>query len=290
MKKNTSLVLFAEARREFHASLMEKVLTADARGVPANADKDSAASVAIAKGILERLGPETVGVRLAGQTSGNKFEEICKNFIDSTFRRLDHLRPGNWGIKLVGGRNRSEIAKYEQYAHLIALEQAAKRDRDLAAALGSDYTITPDIVVWREPEDDANLNAGKNLIDDSTSTRASLRKAYNPSPILHASISCKWTIRSDRVQNARSEALNLIRNRKGHLPHIVAVIGEPLPSRIASIALGTGDIDCVYHFALYELIDAVRDYDSEVAVDMLNIMIEGKRLKDISDLPFDIAL
>src|ERR1035438_2137764 len=69
-------------------------------------------------------------------------------------------------------------------------------------------------------------------------------------PILHASISCKWTIRSDRVQNARSEALNLIRNRKGRLPHVVVVTGEPLPSRLSAIALGTGDIDCVYHFAL----------------------------------------
>ena len=46
------------------------------------------------------------------------------------------------------------------------------------------------------------------------------------------------------------------RNRKGNLPHIVVVTGEPMPARIASLALGTGDIDCVYHFALYELVDA----------------------------------
>ncbi len=282
--------IFREARRSFHASLLKNVLTSDKNGVPANADKDSAASVKIARGILDRLGPETVGARLAGQTSGNKFEEICKNFIDITFRKLGHLRPGTWGIKLVGGRNRSEIARYEQYEHLIALELAAKKDRALAAALGSDYTITPDIVVWREPEEDTDLNSGEDLIDARVSTRASLRKLHNPAPLLHASISCKWTIRSDRVQNARSEALNLVRNRKGHLPHIMAVIGEPLPSRIASIALGTGDIDCVYHFALYELMDAVKDYDSEVAHDLLSIMVEGKRLKDISDLPLDLAV
>lgn len=288
--KNQGLVLFEEARRGFHAALLTRVLTADKNGVPANADKDSAASVAIAKGVLNRLGAESIGVRLAGQTSGTKFEEICKDFVDLTFRQLNHLRPGKWGLKVVGGRNRSEIAKYGQYKHLIALELAAKKDRDLAAALGSDYTITPDIVVWREPEDDSVLNSGKGLIGENVSTRASLRKSHNPEPILHASISCKWTIRSDRVQNARSEALNLIRNRKGHLPHIMAVIGEPLPSRIASIALGTGDIDCVYHFALYELIDAVKDYDSEVAHDLLNIMVDGKRLKDISDLPLDLAV
>ncbi len=37
---------------------------------------------------------------------------------------------------------------------------------------------------------------------------------------------------SDRAQNTRSEALNLIRNRKGRLPHIVVVTEEPSPSRL----------------------------------------------------------
>lgn len=109
--------------------------------------------------------------------------------------------------------------------------------------------------------------------------------------MLHASISCKWTIRSDRAQNARSEALNLIGNRKGHLPHVVVITGEPLPSRIASLALGTGNIDCVYHFALQELIATVEDLkDEEGTKDTLRTMVEGKRLKDIADLPLDLAV
>jgi hypothetical protein len=108
--------------------------------------------------------------------------------------------------------------------------------------------------------------------------------------LLHASVSCKWTIRSDRAQNTRTEALNMMRNRKGHLPHIVVVTGEPLPSRIASIALGTGDIDCVYHFALPELIATVDELDIPDSQEMVRIMVEGKRLKDISDLPLDLAV
>ncbi len=107
---------------------------------------------------------------------------------------------------------------------------------------------------------------------------------------MHASISCKWTLRSDRAQNARSEALNLIRNRKGRLPHAVVVTAEPSPSRIASIALGTGDIDCTYHFALSELKLAVEELDFPDAKEMLDILIEGKRLRDISDLPLDLAV
>ena len=97
-------------------------------------------------------------------------------------------------------------------------------------------------------------------------------------------------MRSDRAQNARSEALNLIRNRKGRLPHVVVVTGEPTPSRLSSLALGTGDVDCVYHFALPELVSAVEEMDNDDSAELLKIMIEGNRLKDISDLPLDLAV
>lgn len=89
---------------------------------------------------------------------------------------------------------------------------------------------------------------------------------------------------------AGGQALGLIRNRKGHLPHIMVVTGEPLPSRISSLAMGTGDIDCMYHFALYELVEAVKDTEAEDSIEMLNSLITGKRLKDISDLPLDLCI
>ena len=63
-----------------------------------------------------------------------------------------------------------------------------------------------------------------------------------------------------------------------------------MPARLASLALGTGDIDCIYHFALYELIKAVKDIGAEDSIELLNILIQGKRLKDISDLPLDLRV
>lgn len=48
--------------------------------------------------------------------------------------------------------------------------------------------------------------------------------------------SAKWTMRSDRAQNSRTEALGLIRNRKENLPHIAVVTGEPLPGRFGFIS------------------------------------------------------
>jgi hypothetical protein len=283
-------VIFAEARRAYHLDLLKTVLTVDSKGVPSNADKDNKASVRIAAGIAELLKAETQSERLAGQTSGNKFEDACASFVKATFLKLAHLRPGKWDIHQVTGRNRLEIAKYEQYAHLIALDEAAKGNPALAAMLGSDYTITPDVVVVRDTEPDGFINFNENLVDHNVSRFASIRKKNGGNALLHASISCKWSIRSDRAQNARSEALNLIRNRKGRLPHIVVVTAEPTPSRLASIALGTGDIDCVYHFALHELRETVANLNMPDALDMLSIMVEGKRLKDISDLPLDLAV
>lgn len=279
-----------EARRSFHAALLEQVLRANESGIPSNADGANQTSVAIASGVLISLGAEAIGARLAGQMSGNRFEAIVARFIAETFPRLKHLRPGRWSIQQVSGRERTMIARYEQYAHLIALDRAAKRDPELAASLGNDYTITPDIVIVRGLEKDDFINHAEMLVDEQVSRLASLRDMNGGLPLLHASISCKWTIRSDRVQNARSEALNLIRNRKGRLPHVVVVTGEPLPSRLSAIALGTGDIDCVYHFALPELVESVRHLGLEDTLESLNIMIRGKRLKDISDLPLDLAI
>jgi len=284
-----SKVLIAKARRDYHAALLKSILRTDEDGIPGNADKHSNPSVRIAVGILERLGGQSVGPRLAGQMAGSQFEEICKEYLEETFPHLIHLRPGKWEISKGLGGN-SAIAQFDQYEHLAALDALSQENPELAAALGSDYLIKPDVVVIRFPEEDSTINVNEPLVDKEQARLTPIRKFNSDRPILHASISCKWTIRSDRAQNARSEALNLVRNRKGRLPHIAVVTGEPTPSRIASIALGTGDIDCVYHFALPELLDTVKDEDLLDAQELLETMINGKRLRDISDLPLDLVI
>jgi hypothetical protein len=278
---------FSEARPQFHTALLDAVLRIDAAGVASNADRGNAASIRIASSIAHSIGAHSVGARLSGQMLGNKFEAICQQFLEKTFLKLGHLRPGIWHIRRGSAAG---ITAHEQYAHLTALQRAAQRDPELAVALGSDYIIRPDIIITRELEEDAVINAHAMLIDTQHTRLASLRKSNGGLALLHASISCKWTIRSDRAQNARTEALNLVRNRKGRVPHIVVVTGEPLPSRLASIALGTGDIDCVYHFALPELQASLAETAFSDAQDMLDIMVKGKRLKDITDLPLDLAV
>lgn len=287
---STDEALIATARKEYHKNLLASgVLAINASGVASNADKDNAPSVFIAKGIADRLLAET-NDRQAGQTSGTAFEAITMQFVRDTFPYLQHLRPGKWIVKKLGNRSGIKTADFAQYEHLAYLTELTKANRKLSAMIGNDYMVAPDIVVYRELYSDEELNTPRPIVDAAVSLMADLRESNGGKAILHASVSAKWTMRSDRAQNSRTEALNLIRNRKGHLPHIVVVTGEPLPSRLSSLALGTGDIDCVYHFALRELIESVQEYGREDIIDTLKTLVEGKRLKDISDLPLDLSV
>lgn len=282
--------LIAQARRKYHSELLiNGVLTIDAKGVPSNADRSSNLSIAIAQGIARRLLANEQEKAL-GQTAGAKFEQLNMEFIEATFPYLQNLRPGKWHIAKLGNRNSMKTSSFAQYEHLDYLSQLTKGDARLAASMGNDYMVAPDVVVYRETESDEVINERLLIVDDTVCELSDIRKSCNSLPILHASISAKWTMRSDRAQNSRTEALGLIRNRKGHLPHIVVVTGEPMPARIASLALGTGDIDCVYHFALNELVESVNEVGAEDSIEMLNILIRGKRLKDISDLPLDLTV
>ncbi|GAA3514062.1 NgoMIV family type II restriction endonuclease [Georgenia daeguensis] len=284
--------LLSAARRAFHQRLVaDSTLSLSTDGVASNADSNQKTSMSIALRMAHELGALEVARKLDGQRAGKLFEQAVQEFLGSTFPRLGTIRPGNWRIENVGGsRAEYQIARYEPYTHLDDLASAIRHNPMLASVLGNSYEISPDVLILREPEPDDVINRNGPIVDDDTAGLAVIRKANQERAIVHAIVSCKWTLRSDRAQNARSEALNMIRNRKGRTPHIVVVTAEPTPSRLASLALGTGDLDTVYHFALPELTRAVLASDNDEAVSMLNILISGKRLRDISDLPLDLAV
>jgi NgoMIV restriction enzyme len=249
------------------------------------ADISNKLSVKISKALVEALPYTICNVPIKSQTAGLMLERLTRNFLQEAFVLLKHLRPGKWTFSL-----HDKISDFDQFEHLTTLTDLLDKNPILKTVLG-DYIIGPDIIVGKQPMDDRELNKYKILASDKILPRFTpLRSRNVPKRTLHASISCKWTLRSDRSQNARTEGLNLVRSRKGKTPHIAVVTGEPMPSRIASLALGTGDIDCVYHFALHELIEAVGKTRDATAIDMLSNMVEGRRLRDIADLPFDLAL
>jgi hypothetical protein len=235
-------------------------------------------------------------LRGAGQTAGHRFESLVSGYLHDTFGRLGHVRPGTWRILPRDGVGPVNLAECEQYEHLTHLEAVLHEHPELRATFGAEYLIKPDVVVLRAAEKDATINKPGKIVDGGSALLSPLRVSNRSgqSPwFLHASVSCKWTLRSDRAQNARSEALNMIRNRRGRVPHIVAVTAEPLPMRLASLAMGSSDLDCVYHIALPELQAAVAAYAAQghsEQQETLAMLVDGKRLRDISDLPLDLAV
>ncbi|WP_082418487.1 NgoMIV family type II restriction endonuclease [Corynebacterium lowii] len=236
-----------------------------------------------------------------GQTAGGHFETAVKNFVEASFPHLSAVRLGNWTVQNVGGKRATDhVAHFHPYRHLDDLARAIELNRELQSILGNSYTVSPDVLLLRDAVTDEELNSGmEQVVDDLTGLMSPFRAsnairqdelAGQIPKFVHAVISCKWTMRSDRSQNTRSEALNLIRNRKGRTPHIVAVTAEPSLSRIASLALGTGDIDIVYHAFLPELMRAAEEVGTDDAQEMLETLVKGDRLRDIADMPLDLAV
>jgi hypothetical protein len=278
------------------------------------ADSDNELSIALAALMVDammrrrRWKPTAVGDK-----SGRAFQKVVAGFVGDVLGRINlgplasfhvivPVQRGKVDRRLPtegDPRSTSTIANFEAYAHLLAIDTLIQADGRIRAAFGGDYFVRPDVLVWRRPLTVAEVNQSGLLLDSAAlaATRSSALADGGGGNVLHASISCKWTMRSDRAQNSRTEAANLMRNRKGRVPHITAVIMEPLPSRIASIAQGTGDIDCTYHCALGELrramdqvLAAHRSPALESEARILDALIEGRRLRDVADLPFDLLL
>lgn len=284
---------FGELRTEYHKDIRRDIIrqvqsTKTHEDYFNMADGTNVSSVEISRKIVDQLPYPHETTNVAGQTSGDLFEKFTLKFIEGAFKLLNSIRPGHWQYSTT----QTEISRFDQYEHLAELAKFVRENKNLASIIGAEYLIKPDIIIAREPVSENGMNEINDIVNENLGYYSPIlkRNKDHPSQILHASISCKWTIRSDRSQNTRNEALNLIRNRKGNLPHIVAVTAEPLPTRIATLALGTGDLDCVYHFALYELQKAINDTNKLDQLDLLNTMIEGRRLRDISDLPLDMAI
>lgn len=204
--------------------------TVNGRLVPNVADSASAPSVRLATEMITYLRPGDPQENVAVDTaSGRPLELAVAGSLTVDLPKLDPSR--KWTVQ-TGSVN---ISDFVQYSHLKRVNELVSANAELRTTLGTDYLIKPDIAV-------------------SLPARNEWESSF-----LHAAISCKWTIRSDRVQNIRHENNQMIRHRRERLPHLVTVTAEPLPSRLTSIARGTGEVDAVYHIAFHALNSALEN-------------------------------
>lgn len=225
------------------------------RLVPNCADSDNEQSISLASAILTDLGLSDGPTAGIPKKPGPELERAVRDHLKTSLAHKDPSR--DWLLD-----HKKIVTDFSQYSHLRRVDQLVKDNPALRVTIGRDYLIRPDVTV--------GLNSPEAMGTED--------------PFLHAAISCKWTIRSDRVQNIRHEFLQMIRHRRGRQPHLVTVTAEPLPSRIAAIARGTGEVDAVYHIAFDALGRAVEAIGNRQQQDVWNECVGQRRLLPYRDL------
>ncbi|MCI0385935.1 NgoMIV family type II restriction endonuclease [Streptomyces sp. CNQ085] len=192
--------------------------------VPNCADSANIQSVDIATAMMAHMGIAQTENPAIPADPGPLMEKKVRDDLVHVLPSLDSTR--HWLIQC--GK---VVTEFSQYGHLRRVDELVRKNPELRVTIGRDYLIKPDVTIG--------------LTD---------LEILGDLPFLHGAIACKWTIRSDRVQNIRHECNQMIRHRRGRQPHLVTVTAEPLPSRLAAIARGTGEVDAVYHIA-YDALD-----------------------------------
>lgn len=261
------------------------------------ADVGGATSMWIMEHWAEQL-PGSLGALGTGQRSGSTYEGLLENFLNDGFDAL--AKAGVQDAERLSATRGGTGEEFDQYTHLADINAALRGSDELRALFGRNYGVRPDVLIARRRIDPADLGGrGNEPIALYTPFFGDAKYAVNrvprgrtvipEAPILQAIVSCKFTLRSDRAQNVRPEANSAIKWRKGRLPSIVAITAEPMVGRLESLALGTGEIDCVYHSALPEL-DAAMVTAGAKGLEQLRELVRTRRLRDVSDLLFDVML
>lgn len=255
----------AKSRRRSEALFGEPI-------APNLADVASTASMHLAAYAYEtldiprsRIRTQSLDEESAFEASGAALERAIETDLSNQLGLKDPER--TWRVSRTG-----TVADYAQFTHLNDLQAILEQTPVLRSTFAGDYQVKTDVYVGVENSAD-----------------------FSEVPFLHAAISSKWTIRSDRVQNVRHEFATLVRNRRGRCPHLVLVTAEPLPSRLLSIARGTGEIDAVYHLLYDELDMAVSVLCGNRGLygeqrSAWQEMAKQKRLKPYSSLVDDLII
>lgn len=265
----------ASLRRSYHQSIARNSL--GWRGqIPNCAAKNNKVSAELAKALVQRLGLEILTTEPNAQRVEPFFAAATHEFLHGAVGISLHRLLTYDDSFIEYGKH--HLAYFEQYQHLTHYSDLLERYIVMGGYCLDDHSIN---------EDEDALVIAEN--DRTIAKYTPLRRVNGDCPaILLAAISCRWLIDDDSVQALRTEAQYMIRNRKGSTPKIMLQTMDPQPTHIALAGLGTGDIDCTYHVALHELAEVVDASKHEAEKQALAALIEGRRLRDVSDLPFDL--
>ncbi|MEU7594796.1 NgoMIV family type II restriction endonuclease [Streptomyces sp. NPDC039022] len=208
------------------------------------------------------------------------------------------------------------FTSFEQFSHLNATrELRGDMTQEVIRATNALRNITANFEIDEEAREQLNMhlfNVNQEIRTTEERRRELLdllgeesllkldvtvaRKVLNPMTgaclqHLVAGLSLKWSLRTDRAQDCRSQGAKMAALRRGRMPHFAAVTMEPRPAMLALLGRGSGDIDCVYHLHLPALADAIDDYCSgsqhkariEIR-DKFRRLRDQRRLRDYDEL------
>lgn len=203
------------------------------------------------------------------------------------------------------------LLKFDQFRHLGALGELTRdTPKDLAKAVGALRRFA-ERRVQGTPRDLARMTEHFAALDaaitaenqrrvrllDSLGDEALLGLDVTASrdrgaglPHLEIGLSLKWSLRTDRAQDCRSQGARMSSLRRGRMPHFAAVTMEPRPYMLNILGGGSGEVDCVYHLHLPALTQAIDDtcagrgVKREKTRSTLLRLVDQGRLRDYDDL------
>jgi len=281
-------------------------------GRPNTSDKGDPGSIALGKVFFEAMEIPTDAtppdLRPERKTVGNLMATLMSSDLKSTLNeKAPHLAV----------QPEQPFTSFEQFNHLnAARELRGDMAKEVERAVGDLQKYSAKAGLDEEMRSRLNSHLDK-IRDEIQSAEARRRELLNllgeesllglditvsrdfPNPFdatkplrhLIAGLSLKWTLRTDRAQDCRSQGAKMAALRRGRMPHFAAVTMEPRPSMLALLGRGSGDVDCVYHLHLPALSDAIEDYCSgtkhkaRLAIrDNFRRLRDQRRLRDYDEL------
>lgn len=96
------------------------------------------------------------------------------------------------------------LAGFTHVALVEYLSALTAENAQLAVALGNDYLVALDVVIYRDLYEDEEINAEQYIVDNEISRMSDIRKSNGGKPLLHTSVSanipCGVTVRRIAVQ------------------------------------------------------------------------------------------
>jgi hypothetical protein len=266
-------------------------------GRPNTSDAGDKGSVELGRLLFDRL-----GVAAGTPAPSRKIDDLMTNSL------IDHVRTQVGSAVEVEANG--HLSDFEQFTHLSALKSLSKDDGTKAIQKSLDRIerfLSTRVSARDAAQLEILLGAHRSLVLDQTTQRKQLVEQLGEESLLRldvvvyrsdgagrtpllAGFSLKWSLRTDRAQDCRSQGAKMSALRRGQMPHFAAVTMEPRPTMLALLGRGSGDLDCAYHLDLAALTDAVEAFYADSkrrrqgSYDTFRRLVEQRRVRDYDEM------